>query len=94
MAAHEKLSQAHSELEALVSKLSERNSKLGTDLHSRETEASIAQGAAGSNPAGSCLLQADRPFPLVWPAPAGLWWLFGSAAASAGVGSHSGMNCA
>ena len=50
-AARQKLSQAHGELEALVSKLSERNSKLGTDLHSRETEASIAQG--------SCLLQAD-----------------------------------
>eukprot|EP00891_Asterochloris_glomerata_P005567 jgi/Astpho2/5567/Aster-02825 len=43
-AARQKLSQAHSELEALVSKLSERNSKLGIDLHSREREASIAQG--------------------------------------------------
>ena len=59
MAARQKLSQAHGELEALVSKLSERNSKLGSDLHSRETEASIAQGAAGSSAAGSCLLQAD-----------------------------------
>ena len=58
-AARQKLSQAHGELEVLVSKLSERNSKLGTDLHSRETEASVAQGAAGSNAAGSCLPQAD-----------------------------------
>lgn len=39
-----------------MSKLSERNSKLGIDLHSREREASIAQGAAAPVlSAASCL---------------------------------------